>query len=131
MPAKDLVAYYCTCIRSSLDCTCPVFYYFLPKSLQADLERVQKRALACIFPGISYAEALGRTRIVSVRDHQDVITKQLFGSICKRENNELHNLQPNTCSQIYDLRRRKHFTVPFSRIKRFVESLIIKRSTQD
>ena len=30
----DLVAYYCVCIRSSIDYACPVFHYALPKYLQ-------------------------------------------------------------------------------------------------
>ena len=34
--------------------------------MQTDLERVQKRALACIFPGKPYAEAL------SIRPEQDL-----------------------------------------------------------
>ena len=48
VPSGDLVAYYCACIRSSLDYAYPVFHYALPKYLQAELERVQKRALSCI-----------------------------------------------------------------------------------
>ena len=48
--AEDLVTYHCACIRSSLDYACPVFHYSLPQYLQSELESIQKRALACIFP---------------------------------------------------------------------------------
>ena len=61
-----------------------MFHYSLPKYLQADLERVQKRALDYVFADKSCAEALGSAGItVSVRDHQEAITKQLFEFICK------------------------------------------------
>ena len=48
VPSGDLVAYYCACIRSSLDYAYSVFHYASPKYLQAELERVQKRVLSCI-----------------------------------------------------------------------------------
>ena len=48
VPSGDLVAYYCACIRSSLDYAYPVFHYASPKYFQAELERVQKRVLSCI-----------------------------------------------------------------------------------
>ena len=56
--SKDLFAYYCACIRSLLDYACTVFHHSLPNYLHADLERVQRRDLACIFPGKPYAEVL-------------------------------------------------------------------------
>ena len=46
IPPKDLVAYYCANNRSTLDYACPLFHHTLPKYLQLDLERVQKRALS-------------------------------------------------------------------------------------
>jgi len=75
VPAEDLVAYYCACIRSSLDYACPVFHYSLPQYLQTELERIQKRALAFIFPGMSYREALERACLTSIREHHKDITK--------------------------------------------------------
>ncbi|CAB3977035.1 RNA-directed DNA polymerase from transposon X-element [Paramuricea clavata] len=58
VPAREIVAYYCACIRSAIDYACPKFHYSLPKYLQEDLERIQKRALACIYPGRRYEDAL-------------------------------------------------------------------------
>ena len=49
---QDLVAYYCACVRSSLDYACPVFHFSLPQYLHAELESVQRRALFTIFPGL-------------------------------------------------------------------------------
>ena len=56
--SQDLVAFYCACVRSSLDYACAVFHFSLPQYLQTELERIQKRALFTIYPGLSYAEAL-------------------------------------------------------------------------
>ena len=58
LPCRDLVLFYATCIRSILVYAAPVFFYALPKYLQCELERVQKRALSIICPSLSYDEAL-------------------------------------------------------------------------
>ena len=75
IPPKDLIAYYCACIRSTLDYACPLFHHALPKYLQLDLERVQKRALSRIFPRVPYCEALKLAQIEAIRDHQNHLTK--------------------------------------------------------
>jgi hypothetical protein len=77
------LAYFCACIRSSLDYACPVFHSSLPNYLHADPERVQKRALACIFPGKAYAEALTNAGIVPIKDHHNAM------------------LSPINCSSLY------------------------------
>ena len=50
--------FYITCIRFILEYTCPVFHRALPGYLSEDLERLQKRALRIIHPGMSYNQAL-------------------------------------------------------------------------
>ena len=45
IPPKDIVTFHCTCVRSILEYCLPVFHHALPKYLQEDIERVQKRAL--------------------------------------------------------------------------------------
>ena len=55
LPCRDLVlSCYATCIRSILVYAAPVFFYALPKYLQCELERVQKRALSIICSSLSY-----------------------------------------------------------------------------
>ena len=108
VPAEDLVAYYCACIRSSLDYACPVFHYSLPQYLQSDLERVQKRALACIFPRMPYGEPLERACLTSIREHHEDITKSLFRSISENQNSKLHHLTPEANSPHYILKAPKN-----------------------
>ena len=112
VPAKDLVAYYCACIRSSLDYTCPVFHYSLPQYLQSELESVQKRALACIFPRMPYGEALGRSCLTSVREHYEDITKSLFRSINENQDSKLHHPIPEAYNPHYNFRRQRTYNVP-------------------
>ena len=45
LPRTDLVLFYATCIRSILVYASPVFFYALPKYLQCELERVQKKVI--------------------------------------------------------------------------------------
>ena len=128
-PAKDLVAYYCACIRSLLDYACPVFHHSLTKYIQTDLERVQKRALACIFPGKPYDEVLSVAGLVSIREHHSAITKKLFQLIADNPGNKLHHLLPNeNCQTRYNLRRPRRFTLPLAKTKSFADSFIIQYS---
>ena len=61
LPCRGLVVFYATCIRSIPVYAAPAFFYALPKYLQRELERVQKRALSIICPSLSYDEALKGT----------------------------------------------------------------------
>ncbi len=54
---KHLIGFYNACIRSILEYACEVFHSSLPTHLSDDLERVQRRAIRIIFPGMRYREA--------------------------------------------------------------------------
>lgn len=126
VPVEDLVAYYCACIRSSLDYACPVFHYSLPQYLQSELESVQKRALACIFPRMPYREALGRACLTSIRGHHEDIAKSLFRSISENQNSKLYHLIPEAYSPHYNFRRQRTYNVPAAKTKRFANSFFVK-----
>ena len=57
VPCEVLKLFYTTCIKSVLDYV-PVLYYSLLKYLTHELERIQKRTLAIMCPGLHYNEAL-------------------------------------------------------------------------
>ena len=60
----------------------PVFgYYSLPMYLKTELERVQKRALAIIFPGMDYSDALAGTGLPSVERYNENTCKRTFNFI--------------------------------------------------
>ena len=126
VPAEDRVSYYCACIRSSLDYACPVFHFSLPQYLQSELESVQKRALACIFPRMPYREALERACLTSIREHHEDITKSLFRSISENQDSKLHHLIPEAYSPHYNFRRQRTYNVPAAKTKRFANSFFVK-----
>ena len=126
IPAEDLVANYCACIRSSLDYACPVFHFSLPQYLQSELESVQKRALACIFPKMLYREALERACLTSIREHREDITKSIFRSISKNLDSKLHHLIPEAYSPLYNLRCQRTYNVPAAKTKRFANSFFVR-----
>ena len=78
VPCEDLRLFYTTCIRSVLDYAVPVFHYSPPKYLTHELERIQKRALAIMCPGLNYKEALARTDLVSLNEHHRNLWNSLF-----------------------------------------------------
>ena len=130
VPSDDLVEYYCTCIRSSLDYAYPVFHYALPKYVQVELEGVQKRALSCIFPGASYNDALSFAGINCMRVHHEQITNHLFQSVVNNPSNKIHNLLSKKCSNpAYNLRRHKVFDLHKTKTKRFADTFINKSSS--
>jgi len=57
VPAVDLIAIYCTLVRSILEYGSPV-WATLPEYLNDVVEGVLKKALRIVFPGLAYIEAL-------------------------------------------------------------------------
>ena len=129
VPPTELVLYYCACIRSSLDYACPAFHHALPKYLRDELERVQKRALACIFPAIHYHDALSRAKIKSIDEHHEELTNRLFDKILRNPTCKLNQLIPDGVGHIeYDLRCQRTLHVPITKTQRFLNSFIISSS---
>ncbi len=52
-----------------MDYACPVFYNSLPKYFGTNFERIQKRAMHCILPDLSYPAALTEATIIYVDEH--------------------------------------------------------------
>ncbi len=88
LPRKDLVLFYITCIRSILTYAIPVFFYALPKYLQNELERLQRRALSIINPGLTYHEALSESNIPTIMSYGDM--QGFFDSAVKDEYNKVN-----------------------------------------
>ena len=128
---KALVAFYCACIRLSLDYACPLFHHALPKYLQLHFERVQKKALLCIFPRVPYCEALKVPEIESIRDHHIHLTKKLSLSVVNDPSNKLHGLLPTRGNAGYNLRRERRFAQPLFRTKRFADSFVNRCVTEE
>ena len=112
-----------------LDYACPVFHYAPPKYLQAELERVQ--ALSCIFPGVSYKDALSVAGIDCMRIHQKQITNPLFKLVVNNPSNKIYELVPKKCNGLtYNLRIiRKIYDLHKTKTTRFADTFINKSSS--
>ena len=126
LPTSELVLFYCTCIRSVLSYTVPVFYYSLPLYLKTELERVQKRALAIIFLGIDYSDALVSAELPSIERYNENICKKTFNSILNDKSNRLRNLLPSAHKSSYSLRRCRRFETPRWKTNRFRDTFLMK-----
>ena len=89
--SKDLVLFYITCIRSVLTYAIPVFFDGLPKYLQIELERVQKRAFSIISPNIAYSQALQEANIPTIIDYSEQVCNKVFYSIVNDSENKVLN----------------------------------------
>ena len=77
----DLGLFYSSCIRSIMDYAVPAFHFSLPKYLMQALERIQRRAMSIICPGVSYHEALVIMNFKELATHHDEISESLFHTI--------------------------------------------------
>ena len=83
----DLGLFYSSCIRSIMDYAVPAFHFSLPKYLMQALERIQKRAMSIICPGVSYHEALVIMNFKELATHHDEISESLFHMMIVNDNN--------------------------------------------
>ena len=122
IPAKDLLIFYLTCIRTVT--ACPVFHNVLPAYLSAELEQLQKRAMQIIFPFVPYSDALHQANLETLSRRRQSITTKLFDSITCNSDNKLHELLPprNNCES--NLRRKRNFNVLLAKRKRLKNTFI-------
>ena len=74
---RELVQFFCTCIRPITEYACPVFHDGLPVHLSNELEGVQRRAMRIIFPLSSYNEALVESGLTKLSERrQELVDKQ-------------------------------------------------------
>jgi hypothetical protein len=56
--AKEMVLFYCTCVRPVLEYASALFHHSLSHYLSDDIEIIQRRALKIILADLSYNEVL-------------------------------------------------------------------------
>ena len=78
--AHDSVMVYCSLVRSILEYACVVFAA-LPQYLSDSLERTRKRALAIIFPGSTYSEALNLAGISTLQDRRSAACHEFIAQL--------------------------------------------------
>ena len=122
---KDLCLFYVTCVRSVIDYAAPIFHYSLPAYLTHELERVQRRAMQIICPGIEYQHALALVNLPTVAKHHNDICKHTFENICNDSGHKLKKLLPPLYDCKYNLRHAHTFNLPRCKTNRFKNSFIM------
>ena len=122
VPQKDLCLFYITCVRSVIDYAAPVFHHALPAYLSQELERVQKRAMRIICPGIEYQQALALMGLPTVSEHHHNICTRTFETIMSDPNHKLRKLLPPLYKSNYNLTHARTFTLPRFKANRFKSS---------
>lgn len=93
VPVTDIINFYCACIRPVLEYGAQVFHYAPPEYLQENLERVQKRDLSFIFPGITYEERLQFSNLDTLStSRRQKLCDALFQSTLADTNHKLHHI---------------------------------------
>ena len=103
-----------------------IFFYALPMYLKKDLERVEKRALSIICPGLAYREALEFLHIDSILDYIANLCKKTFSSIANDPAHRLHSMLPFSGPSRYNLRLKRRFVIPKCRTERFKNSFLVR-----
>ncbi len=124
VPEKEIVQFYCTCIRPILEYAAPVFHHSLPQYLADDLERVQQRSLGIIFKCEKYNKCLEYSGLETLVNRRQVLCSKLFDSITSNLDHKLYKLLPPKKKQTYNLRHKRSFSSLLVRTKRFKNTFI-------
>ena len=104
--------------KAVLEYCAPLYHHALPDYLSKDIERIQKRTLSIIWPGLSYDNSLPMFNMASLEDRRIDKCENFFDSIVSHPDHKLHLfLSPKSYCH-YKLRRERHFANPVMRTKR-------------
>ena len=124
VPIEDIVMFYCTCIRPVLEYCAPVFHHSLPNYLSDDLERVQKRVLSILSPGVPYQQNLKNFKLPTLQSRRKDLCDKLFKKIMCNPLHKLHDLLPQRHQPKYNLRKKTTFNIPQIKTKRYRNTFI-------
>ncbi len=103
----------------------------LPTYLSDDLERVQRRAMRIIFPGMRYREALEQGNLQSLYDRRECLCKKLFEQMEQGHSHKLKNLLPSlNTSSLDSLRTVRKYRLPLIKTDRFKNSFILSQAAK-
>ena len=101
------------------------FHYSLPQYLNDQVEKIQKRALKIIFPGVDYAECLSNAKLTTLYERRTVCTfLNMMLPTHKRNAFVKFVPPPKKKLQIYDLRIYPNLLVPRCRTEHFPNCFI-------
>ena len=124
IPTKEIVNFYCCCVRPVLEYACEEFHFALPKYLSDNIERVQRRITSIIFPGLPYSERLEKANLTLLSDRRRHACLKLFNQITKDPAHNLSSLFPARSSITHDLRNIRDFQAHVIKTDRFLKTFV-------
>ena len=125
VPIEDIVNFYCTTIRSVMEYASQVYHHALPAYLSDDIERVQRRAMRIIFPGVSYEIFLERCGLSTLSARRAVLCDRLFDTL-SLPSHKLNYMLPGKHNATYNTRHKRTFILPrmhTDRYKSFIPAM--------
>ena len=130
LPPSDLVLFYLSCVRSTVDYGVPDFYNALPQYLKNELVRIEKRALSIILPSMSYNKACEVLWITPITEHHSQLRRKLFNAIVTDPKHKLHGLLPQENNASYNFRNNRPFVLSRVHTNRANSTFILAMSRQ-
>ena len=113
---SDIVAVFCSIVRSVLEYSCEVWHPGLTKQQSATIEHIQKRALRIAYPNLGYEDVLEETGLTTLAQRREDRCRQLFEKM-ENPTHKLHHLLPPV--QIDNrLRNKNKYELPKVRTER-------------
>ena len=128
LPPSDLVLFYLSCVRSTIDYGVSVFHNALPQYLKNELIHIEKRALSIILPSMSYNKACEVLGITPITEHHSQLCTKLFDAIVADPNHKLHGLLPQKNNVVYNFRYNRPFVLPRVHTNRANNTFILAMS---
>ena len=128
LPPSDLVLFYLSCVRSTIDYGVPVFHNALLQYLKNELVHIEKRALSIILPSMSYNKACEVLGITPITEHHSQLCTKLFDAIVADPNHKLHGLLPQKNNVVYNFRYNRPFVLPRVHTNRANNTFILAMS---
>ena len=95
----DLKSFYCATIRSIVEYGAQIWHGNLTNEQHDAIERIQKRALRIIYPGLKYDEALEKGKLKSLKQRRNDLCVELIKSMMQ-PSHILHHLLPEQNSDM-------------------------------
>ena len=121
-----IVIFYCKCIRPILEYSCEIFHHSLPQYLSDNIERFQKRVLSIILLRKSFSNRLKLTKLLSLYDPRENLSKKLFKSIVHNLEHKLFNILHNFNTTNYFLSKKRDFIIPKCKTNKFKHAFFLQ-----
>ena len=118
---RDILNIYVSVIRPVLEYACQVWHTNLPSYLSGNIERIQIRAMKCIYPGHNYDYILtNMEKLPTLQQRREVICRKYFNKVTN-VNHKLHHL---LSARRTVTRNTNIYPIPGVRTERYKRSLI-------